>query len=416
MPQGFDSTGSAAPRLPGDDFAIPFAEAIAWARERKAMLPEEFYGARLQAVRARGFAIAGLAALDQVQQVADSLDEATANGTTLRDWKRSLPAEAFSLGKARIELIFRNAVQTHYGIGRTLQQRANAGNRPYLMWDAINDSRTRPTHRAMDNYIAPVDDPIWQRWHPPAGHNCRCTRISLTESQARARGYPKGDPGVEPDAGWEGDPTEGNEDLVRVIRARQAACLTTFAPKQRRRPWNADCTHQGADSLRAMQFAQSYADPMPDPRALGLPLLSPTTDSDANWRAFMAALGTAVGREAEVISDFGARLMVSKNMFTDHKTGASKVDKRGRAAYLLYIAETILRPDEAWISTGSFGDRTLVLLSRFVRGSDLFGVVAAFKERAAAWEGWSGFQAAPKGYFLALRDGVLIYRRVILNP
>lgn len=48
----FDSTRGATPRLPGDDFNAPFEEAIAWARERKAMLPAEFYGARLQAVRA----------------------------------------------------------------------------------------------------------------------------------------------------------------------------------------------------------------------------------------------------------------------------------------------------------------------------------------------------------------------------
>lgn len=86
----------------------------------------------------------------------------------------------------------------------------------------------------MDGFIAPVEDPIWKRWTPPAGHNCRCTRISLSEARARARGYPKADPGVEPDAGWEGDPAEGNEDLVQVIRARQAACLTTFAAKKAR--------------------------------------------------------------------------------------------------------------------------------------------------------------------------------------
>ena len=36
------------PRLP-DGFDVPFADAIAWARERRAMLPAEFYGARLQA-------------------------------------------------------------------------------------------------------------------------------------------------------------------------------------------------------------------------------------------------------------------------------------------------------------------------------------------------------------------------------
>jgi SPP1 gp7 family putative phage head morphogenesis protein len=236
----FDRTGprpAEPPRLPGDDFDVPFAEAIAWARERKAVLPAEFYGARLQAVRARSFAVTGLATLDQVQQVADAAAQATASGQTFRDWQRAVLAadqggELFALGKARRELVFRNAVQTNYGIGRTIQQRENAAARGYLMWDAINDSRTRPTHAAMDGHIAPIDDPIWQRWSPPAGHRCRCTRIALTEAQARARGYPKAEPGVEPDAGWSGDPTEGNDDLVRIIQARQAACLTTFAPKK----------------------------------------------------------------------------------------------------------------------------------------------------------------------------------------
>ena len=104
--------------------------ALAWARERKAVLPTEFYGARLQSVRARSFAIAGLAALDQVQQVMDSLAEATASGQTLREWQKGLPASVFELGKARRELIFRNAVQTHYGIGRSVQQRENAAARP----------------------------------------------------------------------------------------------------------------------------------------------------------------------------------------------------------------------------------------------------------------------------------------------
>lgn len=215
----FDAPGP--PRLP-DGFDVPFAEAIAWARERKAVLPDEFYGARLQAVRARSFTVTGLAALDQVQSVADSLADATAQGQTLREWQKTLGPEAFSLGKARRELIFRNAVQTNYGIGRTIQQRENAAARGYLMWDAINDSRTRESHRAMDGHIAPIDAPVWRVWNAPAGHRCRCTRIALTEAQARARGYPKGTPNAEPDSGWEGDPTEGNDDLVRIVRAKYA--------------------------------------------------------------------------------------------------------------------------------------------------------------------------------------------------
>ena len=136
---------AAPPRLPGDDFDVPFEEAIAWARQRKAVLPAEFYGARLQAVRALSFAVSGLAALD--------------------------PA-VLGLGKARTELIFRNAVQTNYGIGRTIQRRANAATRPSLMWDASNDGRPRPAHAAMGGHIAPVVDPIWKRWSPPTGRAC----------------------------------------------------------------------------------------------------------------------------------------------------------------------------------------------------------------------------------------------------
>lgn len=167
--QRFDLRPTDPPRLP---FDVPFDEAIAWALQRRAVLPAEFYGARLQAVRARSFTVSGLAALDQVQQVADSLTAATAQGQTLREWQQGLGPEAFALGRARRELIFRNAVQTNYGIGRTVQQRENAAARGYLMWDAINDGRTRPAHAAMDGHVAPIDAEIWKRWMPPAGHQC----------------------------------------------------------------------------------------------------------------------------------------------------------------------------------------------------------------------------------------------------
>lgn len=231
----FDTPGGPAqvPRLP---FDVPFTEAIAWAEARGAVLPDEFYGARLQSFRARTFAIAGMAALDQVQAVADSLTQALADGETFTTWQRrvrEVAPDTLGLPGSRLELIFRNAAQTAYGVGRTLQQRENAEARPYLMWDAINDSRTRPTHLAMDGHIAPVDDPIWRVWNAPAGHACRCSRVALTQAQARARGYPKAAPAVQPDEGWAGDPTEGNEDLLRLIQARLATCdVQSFAAKK----------------------------------------------------------------------------------------------------------------------------------------------------------------------------------------
>jgi SPP1 gp7 family putative phage head morphogenesis protein len=406
----FDAPADKAPRLPRDDFSVPFAEAIAWARERKAVLPAEFYGALLQAVRARSFSIAGLSALDQLQQVADSLAEATARGQTLRQWQRNLPDEVYSLGRARRELIFRNAVQTHYGIGRTIQQREHANVRGFLMWDAINDSRTRPAHAAMDGFIAPVGDGIWKRWSPPAGHNCRCTRIALTESQARARGYPKADPNVAPDKGWEGDPTEGNEDLVRVIKARQASCLTTFAAKRRSRGLHCE-DGPARDRLLQMATALDHDGPMPAPRALTLPLLPDGTREAEAFRIFMRAMGDETAREIEASPISGVKLSVSREMFTNHGSGASKLDKRGRGEFVHYLAETVLRPDEAWLLVGGGGDQTLTLISRYLRGRDQFWAVAVFKSMGGVWIGWSAYQSFKAAYIDSLRTGVIVYRR-----
>ncbi len=57
----------------------------------------------------------------------------------------------------------------------------------YLVYSAINDSRIRPHHLAMDGYVAEVDHEIWKRWSVPNGYRCRCTQISLTEEQAKQR-------------------------------------------------------------------------------------------------------------------------------------------------------------------------------------------------------------------------------------
>lgn len=156
-------------------------------------------------------------------------------------------------------------MQTNYGIGRTIQQRENAVARPCLMWDAINDSRTWPAHAAMDNHIAPIDAPIWRRWHPPAGHNCRCTRISLTAAQAQARGYLNAAPGTEPDQGWQGDPTAGDDDLVRVVQARRDACAVpgSFAGKV---PKGRGLWREAGYLQARVQLLQAALDnrPMPD--------------------------------------------------------------------------------------------------------------------------------------------------------
>ena len=54
-----------------------------------------------------------------------------------------------------------------------------------LLWgftyNAVGDSRTRPTHEAQDGVSAEKNDPFWDVWAPPNGYNCRCWLVSEFE-------------------------------------------------------------------------------------------------------------------------------------------------------------------------------------------------------------------------------------------
>lgn len=184
-------------------FDVSFEEAIAFARERGVVLPDDYYDRLQGAARSRAFTISTLESLQQLQLVLDDLNDAIATGKTFAEWQSAVEDLLGAITDAHQEVVFRNAVQTAYSVGHTIRQRETASTRPFLMWDAINDSRTRETHAAMDNFVAPIGDPVWHHWSPPAGFNCRCARISLTEEQARARGFPMPPRPVNPDPGFD---------------------------------------------------------------------------------------------------------------------------------------------------------------------------------------------------------------------
>jgi SPP1 gp7 family putative phage head morphogenesis protein len=158
---------------PQELIRLPPREAIRWMRER-GIVPPDIYSALPGEYRQLSFSVAGVAALDQLQAVLDSLTEAAASGETFSTWRRRVEADeiALTLPRHRLDNIFRTNMQGAYMRGVYERQHEVQAQRPYLMYDAINDSRTRPTHRAMDNHIAPADDAIWSTHRPPLGYRC----------------------------------------------------------------------------------------------------------------------------------------------------------------------------------------------------------------------------------------------------
>lgn len=194
-------------------------------RSRKVVLPADYY-ARAGAYRQLAFSVAGVAAIDALDGVLAGLTQALADGESFADWRRRAIADPAlaALPVGRLDTIFRTNVQGAYARGTYQRQAEVAPRRRFLMYDAINDSRTRPAHRALDNVIAPHDDPFWKTHRPPLGYRCRCTLIALTEAQARDRGYTGAPPpaDVQPDPGWAYDRAEGIAPGVQAAVRRRA--------------------------------------------------------------------------------------------------------------------------------------------------------------------------------------------------
>jgi len=99
------------------------------------------------------------------------------------DWSRSYA-----------DTVYRTNVATAYSAGR-MRQLADpevADVVRGLRYTAVGDSDTRPSHKAMDGFTAPADDPVWHRVAPPAGYNCRCDIEIVTIFDQRMKVVPGG--------------------------------------------------------------------------------------------------------------------------------------------------------------------------------------------------------------------------------
>lgn len=160
--------------LPPLTFApLPFDQAIAAAARRGVVLPADYYGTLQGLARSQAFTVSGLASLAQIQQLRESLDDAIAGGQTFAQWrKRVLSSGVTALPRHRLENIFRTNIQSSYMRGRGEQMLARVATHPYWMYDAVNDSRTRPAHAAMDGTVLRFDNPWWRTHYPPNGYQC----------------------------------------------------------------------------------------------------------------------------------------------------------------------------------------------------------------------------------------------------
>lgn len=193
---------------------LPFEEAIAFFEDKIGMSMAEFE-ALSTAAKAQAFTVSRVANMDIIMDVYHAVEKAIAEGETLIMFKDRI-ADIMSargwegLTPWHLETIFRNNIQTAYQAGRYGQMLEQKERFPYWEYDAVNDSRTRPSHGALDGKIYPANHDFWNTWYPPNGHNCRCSvnPVNAYIVDAEKLKIETKSPHGNPDPGWDHNPAK----------------------------------------------------------------------------------------------------------------------------------------------------------------------------------------------------------------
>ena len=175
----------------------------------------------------KSLTVAKVGSLDILEDIRGAMDEAIAEGTTLRQFRGRLEpllVEKGWWGQARVldpltgrmrtaqlgsprrlRIIFDTNLRMSYAKGRWERIERVAEERPWLRYVSVLDERTRPDHAAWHGTVLRWDDPWWQTHYPPNGWRCRCLVQQLSDDDLEAFGFTPSDappPGSDATRSW----------------------------------------------------------------------------------------------------------------------------------------------------------------------------------------------------------------------
>jgi SPP1 gp7 family putative phage head morphogenesis protein len=158
----------------------------------------------------RCFTIAGEEDERVLTYARDKAAEVATGDLTTAEYREALTEQNPWLSDHHVETVIRTNVGQSYEAGRFTELTQGVGQDIYVMYEyaALDDGRTRPSHKAMDGRRFAADDPELAKYWGPNGYNCRCTMIPITAEEARRRGLRPtgGKPEMEFDEGFDQGP------------------------------------------------------------------------------------------------------------------------------------------------------------------------------------------------------------------
>ena len=196
-------------------------------RDRLSVAADVFYALR-EAYRELAFTVRQIADMQTLARVKERLERSIARGEQLAEFLEWVEDAELGWSRAYTGLVFRQNVFSAAARGRweEINDPDVADEFGWLMYDAVDDDRTRDEHAIMDGRTWRRDE-FPDEWYPPNGFNCRCSVRQLNDYLLRRTGgrVQGGPPDVDPDEGFRVNQARGAvlrdalaDELARVQR------------------------------------------------------------------------------------------------------------------------------------------------------------------------------------------------------
>lgn len=166
----------------------------------------------LDDAHATAFTVAKTAGMDVADDIYNAVVRAAENGETLTEFSRQLTPvlqgegwwgrqevanpdtgdiQTATLGTPhRLKTIYLTNMQSAYMAGRYAEMTDSVDTHPYWQYVAVNDSRTRDSHRKMHGRVYAATDPVWNTMYPPLDFRCRCRVRPLSRAAGEGKVLP----------------------------------------------------------------------------------------------------------------------------------------------------------------------------------------------------------------------------------
>lgn len=101
---------------------------------------------------------------------------------SFRDFATAVEPISQKYNRTYLQAEYNTALVSAQSARRFKDFERSAGRRPYLVFNAVQDARTRNSHSTLHKIKRPIEDSFWDDYTPPLDWNCRCFQTSSNNS------------------------------------------------------------------------------------------------------------------------------------------------------------------------------------------------------------------------------------------